>query len=371
MGIVVQQVSSRRDMRRFIRFPLRLYAGDPLFVPHLISERRRFFSRRNPIFESTDVSYFLACDGAGSVVGRVTAHVNHRHNEYVGERAGFFGFLESVEDLSVAEALMGAVENRLRRRGMRAVRGPFNFSTNEECGLLARGFDLPPVIMMPYTKRYYLDFMSRLGYAKARDLLAYYYDSGGSIPGYMSRFSRRAESRSGVNVRRVDMRNFEADVRAAFSVYNSAWADNWGFVPMTDAQFRYLARELRPIIDPALALIAEVDGRPVGFSLGLPDYNPVLRRMKGRLFPLGIVHFLLGRRRIDAARIITLGVVPEHRKKGIEILLTHRTFQNGLARGYWRGEFSWVLEENVLLRRMLERFGAEHRKTYRIFEKGL
>jgi GNAT superfamily N-acetyltransferase len=225
--------------------------------------------------------------------------------------------------------------------------------------------------MMPYTRPYYLDFMARLGCTKSMDLLAYYYDSGGVTPEYLVRFCERIRSRSGVTVRTIDMDNFEEDVQKAFSVYNRAWADNWGFVPMTEAQFRYTAGELRSIVDPALALIAELDGEPVGFSLGLPDYNPVLKKMNGRLLPLGILHMLLGRRRIDKVRILTLGVVREHRKKGIETLLVCHTFQNGIPRGYHRGEFSWVLEDNVLLKRMLGKMGATPYKTYRIFEKSL
>lgn len=371
MDAVVQQVASRRDMRRFIEFPRSLYAGDACFVPHLMLERQRFFSPRNPLFEFTDVTYFLARGGTGRTVGRITAHVNRRHNQFAGERTGFFGFFESVDDLGVAGALFEAAEEWLRGRGMAIIRGPFNFSTNQECGFLAQGFDEPPVIMMPYTRPYYLDFMERLGYAKAMDLLAYYYDSGGVTPEYLVRFCERIANRSGVTVRAIDMDDFEADAQKAFSVYNRAWADNWGFVPMTEAQFRYTAGELKSIVDPVLALIAELDGEPVGFSLGLPDYNPILKKMNGRLLPLGILHMLLGRRRIDKVRIVTLGVVQEHRRKGIETLLVCRTFQNGIPRGYYRGEFSWVLEDNVLLKRMLERMGATAYKTYRIFEKSL
>jgi len=371
MGIAVAEVTSGADMRRFIRYPLSLYAGEPFFVPHLLSERKRFFHPSNPLFEFTEARYLLARDDAGGLVGRATAHVNRRHNEFWGDRVGFFGFFECARDPAVARALLGAVEEWLRARGMEAVRGPLSFSTNEECGFLVDGFDRLPAFMMPYTKPYYPDLMAECGYVKARDLLAYEYKRDGAIPERVARHAHRAAQRAGAVVRPIDVHNFEADVRAAFGVYNEAWAENWGFVPMTEAQFAHMARELKSIVEPSLALVAEVAGRPVGFSLALPDYNPLMKKMNGRLLPFGIFRFLLGRRRIHRVRVLTMGVVREHRRRGIEMALIYHTFKNGYERGYDEGEFSWVLEDNVLMKRALERFGAAATKTYRIFEKAL
>jgi hypothetical protein len=172
-------------------------------------------------------------------------------------------------------------------------------------------------------------------------------------------------------VRPLDRSRFEQEVRTAFSVYNEAWAANWGFVPMTEAEFAYMAKALKPIVDPDLILIAEVEGQAVGFSVALPDYNPIFRRMAGRLFPLGIFHYLLGRRRLDNVRVITMGVVEKHRRRGIDIMLIYHTFKNGVPKGYVHGEFSWILEDNVMLVRAMERMGAQRRKTYRIYEKEL
>jgi GNAT superfamily N-acetyltransferase len=371
MGIAVTEVTGRADMRRFIRYPLSLYAGDPFFVPHLLSERKPFFSPSNPLFEFTEACYLLARDDAGHIVGRTTAHVNRRHNEFWKDRTGFFGFFECVDDPAVARALLGRAEQWLRQRDIEAVRGPLNFSTNEECGFVVNGFDRMPAFMMPYTKPYYPALVAECGYAGAKDLIAYEYRRQGDIPERVARHADRAAERAGAVVRPIDVRNFEADVRAAFGVYNDAWARNWGFVPMTEAQFAHMARELRPIVEPSLALIAEVDGRPIGFSLALPDYNPLLKKMNGRLLPLGIFRFLLGRRRIHRVRVLTMGVVPEHRRRGIEMALIYHTFKNGYERGFDEGEFSWILEDNVLMRRALERFGATATKTYRIFEKPL
>jgi GNAT superfamily N-acetyltransferase len=369
MGISVKKAVSRRDMRQFVRFPFSLYAGDPQFVPPLLSERKRFFSHANPLFEFTEVDYLLAHNNRGKLVGRITAHVNRRHNDYWHERTGFFGFLECVPDVEVARALLSSAEERLRQKGMTLIRGPFNFSTNEECGFLIKGFDTSPVIMMPHTKPYYPDFMSQLGYVKAKDLLAYSYSHKGYIPDYLQRFSERVAERSNVTVRPVSLDRFEEDVAKAFSVYNQAWARNWGFVPMTEAEFTYMAHELRPVVDTSLAHVAEIDGEPVGFALGLPDYNPIFRKMNGRLFPFGIFRFLLGRRHISRLRVITMGVVPEHRKRGIDIFLIYRTFVDGLEKGYRWAEFSWVLEDNEIFKRAMDRLGAEQYKTYRIYEK--
>jgi GNAT superfamily N-acetyltransferase len=371
MGISVQEAVSSRDMRQFIRYPFSLYARDPCFVPHLLSERKRFFSHKNPLFEFTEVDYLLARNSEGKVVGRITAHINRRHNEYWHEKAGFFGFFESVPDLEVARALLAAAEGRLRRRGMTVIRGPFNLSTNEECGFLVKGFDMLPVVMMSYSKEYYPDFMAKLGYTKAKDLLAYSYGHKGYIPDYLRRFSERVVGRSTVTVRQIRMDRFEEDVRKAFSVYNQAWARNWGFIPMTEAEFTYMARELKPVVDTSIAQIAEIGGAPVGFLLGLPDYNPIFKKMNGRIFPFGIFHFLLGRRHISRLRVVTMGVVPEHRKRGIDSLLIYRTFVDGLEKGYRWAEFSWVLEDNEIFKRAMDRLGAEQYKTYRIYEKNL
>ncbi|MBS1238067.1 MAG: hypothetical protein H6R37_1311 [Deltaproteobacteria bacterium] len=342
--VLVTPASSSRDMDAFIRFPLQHYSKDPFFVPHLLYERKKFFSRSNPIFQFTEVVYFLARDEEGKVLGRVTAHVNERHNRHAGEKTGFFGFFECVEDQAAASALMAAAEEALRARGMKVIRGPVNFSTNEECGLLVQGFDRLPAFMMPYNKPYYPELMSRLGYSKAKDLLAYEYAYQGAIPDHLVRFSRRIRERKQIVM---------------------------GFVPVTDEEFRATAKDLKSIVDPSIVLIAEKEGRPVAFMVTLPDYNVLLKKMNGRLLPFGFMHFLLGRKSIRRVRTLLLGVEAEFRLSGIEVLLIHDTFEKGLPKGYRAGEMSWILEENVLMRRPLERMGAAIGKIYRIYEKAL
>ena len=369
--VLVTPASSSRDMDAFIRFPLQHYSKDPFFVPHLLYERKKFFSRSNPIFQFTEVVYFLARDEEGKVLGRVTAHVNERHNRHAGEKTGFFGFFECVEDQAAASALMAAAEEALRARGMKVIRGPVNFSTNEECGLLVQGFDRLPAFMMPYNKPYYPELMSRLGYSKAKDLLAYEYAYQGAIPDHLVRFSRRIRERKQIVIRSIDMKRFAEDVETIFRLYNAAWSKNWGFVPVTDEEFRATAKDLKSIVDPSIVLIAEKEGRPVAFMVTLPDYNVLLKKMNGRLLPFGFMHFLLGRKSIRRVRTLLLGVEAEFRLSGIEVLLIHDTFEKGLPKGYRAGEMSWILEENVLMRRPLERMGAAIGKIYRIYEKAL
>ena len=369
--VFVKPAESKRDMDAFIRFPLRLYHQDPFFVLPLLYERKKFFKPSNPIFQFTDVTYFLARGENGEVKGRVTAHINHRHNEHAGEKAGFYGFFECVDDQAVASALMTAAEETLRDRGMMIIRGPFNFSTNEECGFLVQGFDRPPSLMMPYTKPYFPDIMTRLGYSKAKDLLAYEYEYQGNIPDYLVRVSRRLRERKQIVIRSINMRRFEEDVAEIFRIYNAAWSQNWGFIPVTDDEFRCTARDLKPIVDPSVVLIAEKEGRPVAFSVSLPDYNLLLKKMNGRLLPFGFLRLLFGRKSIRRVRTLLLGVVAEYRMSGIEILLIHDTFEKGLSKGYRTGEMSWILEDNVLMRRPLERMGAQIGKVYRIYEKAL
>lgn len=369
--VLVTQALSSRDMDAFIRFPLRHYRRDPFFVSHLLYERKKFFRPSNPIFQFTEVVYFLARAEKGEVLGRVTAHINERHNRHAREKTGFFGFFECIDDQAVASALMTAAEDTLRVRGMKMIRGPFNFSTNEECGFLVQGFDRPPSIMMPYTKPYYADVMTRLGYSKAKDLLAYEYKHQGNIPDYLVRLSRRIRERKQIVIRSINMHRFVEDVETIFRIYNAAWSQNWGFVPVTEEEFRYTAKDLKPIVDPSIVLIAEKEGRPVAFSVSLPDYNILLKKMNGRLLPFGFLHLLFGRKSIRRVRTLLLGVVAEYRLSGIEVLLIHDTFEKGLSKGYRTGEMSWILEDNVLMRRPLDRMGAHIGKVYRIYEKAL
>src|ERR1043166_2904480 len=372
MQISVAPVASKSELLEFIRFPRRLYHNDPNYVPYLELERKEFFDpKKNPLFDFTEVAYFMARNTRGEIVGTITAHINRRHNEFAREQAGFFGFFESVDDWPTAQALHYVAAKWLRERGMKCIRGPFNFSPNDECGLLVEGFNHPPTLMMPYSKPYYPALMDRLGYKSIRELLAYDYFRNSPDPEFLDRLSQRVRQKVQVTVRPLDLRNFEAEIERAFALYNSAWEKNWGFIPMTEAEFKFIAKNLKPVINPSLALIAEMEGRAVAFSIALPDFNQVLKKRHGRLLPLGLFHFFFGRRKIDAIRVLAMGVMREHRGRGIDVLLYHATWKAFLAGGYQRCEMSWILEDNHAMTRACEKMGGKITKRYRIFEKEL
>ncbi len=372
MTVSIQQVQTRKELNQFIDFPVWLYANNPYYVPHLKSERKQFFDpRRNPLFESVHATYFLARHPEKGVVGRMTAHIHSRHNDFWDENVGFFGFFESIEDFDVAKSLLNAGEEWLRQRGTETIRGPFNFSTNEECGFLAQGFDRMAALMMPYTAPYYLDFMAEAGYAPVKDLLAYELDSEWQEPAFLKRSSERLSRRNDVHVRQLNVKRFEEEVAKAFAVYNASWQRNWGFIPISETEFHFTARNLKPILDPAITLLAEKEGEVIGFFLAVPDYNPLLKRLNGRLWPWGPLYFLRNRRHISKARVMAMGVLEEYRKRGVETQLLHASFENGLPKGYRSCEMSWILEDNELMKRLIERIGGVETKRYRIFEKPL
>ena len=370
----IRQVQSKKDLSDFIKFPWKVYRDDPLWVPPLIADRKDFFNpQKNPFFKHSEVVFYLA-ENKGDAVGRVCGIWNRNHIDFHQEKAGFFGFFECVKDFEVAKLLLDTVKEWLKSKGMDIMRGPMNFSTNDEVGFLLEGFDSPPVFMMTYNPPYYLDFMEKYGMDKAKDIFAYYLDNTYKPPDRLVRMCERIENKEDLRLRCINVKNFANEVRTIKKIYNSAWSKNWGFVPMTDEEFDHLAKNLKMIVDPYMVFIAEVDGEPAGFSLGLPDLNLVLKRLNGRLFPFGLVKLLWYtkvRRIIDGIRVVTMGVVPEYQKRGIDNLLYMRTIRDGIKRGYRWAELSWVLEDNLLMNRILKILGARLYKKYRIYEMGL
>ena len=253
---------------------------------------------------------------------------------------------------------------------MDILRGPTNFSTNEECGLLIEGFDSPPMVMMTYNPEYYIDFLEKYGFQKAKDLLDYVIHEN-ELSERFRQIAELIQKRKGVTIRPIRLKDFAREVDRLKEIYNSAWEKNWGFVPMTDKEFNHMAKDLKSIINPDLVLFAEVGGEPVGFSLALPDINQALKRINGRLFPFGLVRLLWYMKKIDACRVVTLGIKAPYRKMGIDGLLNFETFRRGVEKGYQMGELSWVLEDNILMNRGLESLGARVYKRYRIYEKTL
>ena len=371
----VREIAPGESLRPFVDLSWKVNAGDPQWVPPLRMVFNALLDRRkHPFHQHADVAYFLAERG-GEPVGRIAAIVNHRSNEFHGDRVGFFGLFESVDDPAVAAALLDAAAAWLRARGMEAMRGPFNLSTNDELysgGVLVDGFDTPPTFMMGHNPSYYRALMESAGLKKVKDLVAYWKPDNRPTQRLLDGVERLGK-REGWRVRSLDMRRFREEVATIMEVYNSAWERNWGFVPMTEAEFENMAREFRPVVDPDLVLIAETEaGEPIGFLLALPDLNQAIRPLRdGRLFPFGLFRFLWARRKIHSARVLTLGLKPGYQQSGIGAAMYLRAFQEGARKGYQNGEASWILEDNHRMRQALEKTGATAYKTYRVYERAL
>lgn len=371
MAPTVQPVTTPAEREVFLRLLWRLYRGDPHWVPPLLFQQRALLDpAQHPFHQHATVQLFLAYEGPDPV-GRIAAIVNQQHIAVHQEAVGFFGFFETVPSVAVAQALLQAAADWLRAQGMVAMRGPVNPSTNDECGLLVEGFDRPPVFMMPYNPPSYPALLEACGLRKAKDLYAYYIHRDWVDLQRYQRLADRLRERAGVVVRPGQMARFEAELMLIKQVYNRAWERNWGFVPMTDAEFAYLARALKPLVVPELVQIALVGEEPAGFALVLPDYNQVIRHLNGRLGLLGLLKFLWYRRRISTIRVMALGVVPEHRKKGIEALMILHAWEQAHRRGYQDAEVSWILEDNHLMNNTIRNLGCRHYKTYRIYEQPL
>ncbi|MDI6800437.1 MAG: hypothetical protein QMD01_00050 [Thermodesulfovibrionales bacterium] len=369
MPFEIKEVKSKSDLSAFIKFPLDLYKDDKLYAPQLTRDLKTHFSQKNPFLKHADVRFFLALKD-GKIAGRIACIINPDHIRFHNEKAGFFGFFECVNDSDISNALLGKVQNELKNRGMEIMRGPMNFSTNEECGFLIEGFDSSPMLMTPYNPPYYNDLMTAFGMSKSKDLHAYIYDMHEELPEKVLRVAALAE-RKGITVRPIDKKNFMADMKVFKSIYNSAWEKNWGFIPITDDELSYSAERLKPLVVCDLTLIAEKDGEPIGFLGLIPDFNFVLRHMGGKLNPLTVLKALYYSKKIADLRLLLYGIKPEYRNRGVDALLFKEGHKNIIKGGYKRIEFSWILEDNMLVIRICEMFGARLYKRYRIYEKRL
>ena len=380
-SLKVQPAVTPEERMDFIRFQWRVYENDPYWVPPLVSERVEFLDpERHPFYEHADVALFTARRN-GEVVGTIAALVNHRHNEYWGEKVGFFGLFEVIEDREVAEALLETACDWVRERGMTAIRGPANFSTNEEVGLLVDGWDGPPVIMMTYNPRYYVDFIEGAGFVKAMDLVAYLVDlepfHRNGLPERLLRVTEKVKERRGIRARPIDMRHFDEEVQRVKKIYNSAWSKNWGFVPLTDREIEHIAVQLRQILDPDLCCFIEKDGEPIGFALILPDLNkPLLKAYPRPDVPewwtmLKLVWYWKVRRIVDTARAYAGGVIEPYRGVGADAVMAAEVGKALLRKGYRFLEISWILENNLMMRRMAEAYNGRVYRTYRVYEKPL
>ncbi len=367
--IDVIEVSSKKDLDDFITLPSIIYSQDPLYVPQLIRELKELFSLKNPFFLHATARYFIARKD-GKRAGRIIAIINKRHNEFHNEKTGFFGFFESVNDQGVASSLLDTVARILKLEGMSILRGPMNFSTNEECGFLIEGFDQPPLLMTPYNPPYYRALMEGAGMNKAKDLYAYIYDVQKNLPEKILRVASIAEKR-GIHVRQINKKKFHEEMLIFKDVYTSAWEKNWGFIPPTNEEMLHMGNKLKTIVVPDLTLIAEKNNVPVGFMGLLPDFFFVLKHMNGKINPITIAKALYYSRKIKDLRLLLLGIKPEYRNKGVDALIFREGFKGVRKGGYRRVEFSWILEDNIAVQRLVEMMGATLYKKFRVYEKSL
>ncbi len=366
-AIEVMPLTLPRDALRLVRFCWTVYGDDPHWVPPLLFERKTFLDpARNPFFQHAEVQCFVATRG-GRDVGTISAQIDRYYDE-VEPNVGFFGFFEFIDDERVAGALLEAACAWLAERGRTTARGPCNFTTNHESGLLVDGFDSDPLVLMTFNRPYYPRIYDALGLRKAQDLYAYWLDQG-PVPERIARIATRCEERTrGLTIRPIDKGRWRQELALAKEIYNDAWEDNWGFVKLDDAEFEAVAEGLKPMLDPRLSWLAEIDGEPAAFAVCLPDYNRVVKPMNGRVFPIGWYHWLTKPSQIDQLRVFLLGVKRKFQKVPLGAPLYVRIWESGQQMGVRGAEASWILEDNTRMRGALEKLGAKIYKTYRIYE---
>src|SRR5437867_148872 len=370
----VVEVCSRTERDQFIKFPWRIYKNDPAWVPPLIIERKAFLDRkRHPFYQHGDAALFLAKRN-GEIVGRIMASDDPNYNLLHQSNVGCFGLFESIDDFDVVTALFDSAADWLRRRGRSEIMGPIDYSTNYVCGLLIDGFEHPPTLLTAHNPPYYARLIEACGFEKEKDWYAWWFVPATAPLERLRPIAKARARKHSAKIRPIDLRHLTDDSRRLSAVFNEAWKNNWGFVPFTEAEAEHMAKEMRPVIDPRMTLIAEVDDAPVAFVICVPDINVALRHVNGRLtrfgLPIGLLQLLYRRSKIRKVRFVALGVVEKYRRVGIGEMLVLQVMEEGVRRGF-SGELSMTLEDNVLMNRFIEGLGASRYKSYRIYQKNL
>ncbi len=372
--VTVRPVMSYRDMGKFIDVPWHVYANDPMWVPPLRLERRFHFSRFNPYFKHGQWQAWVAYRN-DQPIGRISAQIDSLHQERYGTDSGHFGLFECINDSAVCAALMLHAEAWLASRQIRRITGPFNLSINQECGILVEGFDTPPVVMMPHSPPWYDRLLEEQGYFPAKDLLAYKVNVDFEIPKVMQMLINRFSSQ--IRLRTLQRNQFDHEMEILRDIFNDAWSENWGFIPFTQEEFAELGSSLRLLLPDEYIQIAEVDGKPAAFMVGLPNLNEVLIKLNGSLFPFGWLKLIQSIRnnQIHTGRIPLMGVRKQFHNTPIGLALACLVIdaprQVGLKRGIREVEMSWILEDNAAMRSILDRIGSKQYKRYRIYGKTL
>ncbi|HOJ38511.1 MAG TPA: hypothetical protein PLP99_10445 [Ignavibacteriales bacterium] len=373
MKFQILNVNNKKDFNRFIDFPYQLYKDNPYWVPvPKISVKELLDKEKNPFYKHADAELFLAVDENNNVIGRIAAIRNDLHNLHHKDKTGFFGFFECIDNQEVANALFDVAKDWLKKKGFRVMRGPVNPSTNDEIGFLLEGFDDSPRIMMTYTFPYYLTLAENYGMKKAKDLYAYQLESLNQTD--FDRITKLVESikkRYNITIRNINLKNFAEELENFKYVYNKAWEKNWGFVPLTDEEIDYMAKNLKPLIDPEWVIFIEADGKLAGAALTLPDYNYWFKKANGNI--LKFIYYLIFKKKVLAKesnwiRVVTLGLLPEYRGKGFDSVMYTYYIHKALEVGNRYGEASWLLEDNEMINRGMQLLNGKLYKKYRLYE---
>jgi GNAT superfamily N-acetyltransferase len=365
-------LTRRADVDRFLQVSYSIYAQDPHWVAPLLVDLKKVFSAANPFFAHAEMKLWVARRN-GRDIGRVAGIIDRAYIKTQNDPAAFFGFLETINEPAVCHRLIDQVAKWAGQKQMSRLLGPMNPSSNDECGLLVDGFDASPFLMMPYNLRYYPELVESAGFTKAKDLFAYQIDlrqaPAKRLEEVSELFRRRQKN---LTVRPVLKRTLEADLAKVKEIYNAAWEENWGFIPMTDPEIDFMAERLKPLLTEGLIWIAETPEEPVGFLLALADFNQALQPLRGRLATprlLGFLPYLFGWKKPSQARVAILGVKRRYRKRGIEAVMFAESLKTSLKHGFLIYEASWILEDNIHVQRLVELFGGRHYKTYRLYAR--
>ena len=375
MGLRIKKVTTKKELEAFALAPYRFNRNDPAFIgPFLPLELESLDPKKNPFFEHAEAEYYLAYRD-GEVVGRISAHTNELHNERYKDKTGFFGFFDCEDDPSTAAALLNTAADYLRSHGKDVMRGPMSFSINDISGLLIEGFEYPPYILMGHNPPYYQALLEGWGLQKAKDLYAWRYIIG-EIPEGSRQIADEVRSRPDVTIREVDRGRLKEEVDTIVDIFNSAWSENWGFVPFTKKEVEHFARSLNMILDERIALIAEVEGKPAAIAIALPNINEALSHLRGKPSVLDYMKVLwrLKVTKPKSARLVLLGIKKEFRGKklgGLSVALYVDIHERSLKAGYREGELGWTLEDNEKINLGITLMGGIHYKTYRIYDKPL
>lgn len=365
--IKIKPIENKKELKEFVLLPLTLYENDPFYASPLIKDMMEHLGDKNPFFKRAKIKFFIAYKN-NKPIGRIAGIVNHAHLEFHKDDVGFFGLFECINEKDVAFALFNAVKDFLAEHNLKIMRGPMNLSTNEECGFLYEGFDTPSMLMIPYNPPYYNELAEAYGMKKVKDLYCFIADVPSKLPSKIERIAHFAE-KQGIKARPVNLRNLKEELYAFMEVYNEAWKQNWGFIPITKEEIDYMAEKLKKVAVSELVIVAEKDLEPVGFFGAVPDFNEVLRKLKGRLTPLAILKTLYYRRKIKSIRLLLFGVKQAYRHKGVESIMLKEAFKGAMKYKFEKVEFSWILEDNYDTINLTQIIGAKRYKTLRIYEK--